>query len=70
MNPRSTTTGVEVGFSSTIDSPSPLDVVPPGKYHCDEVLLWQGAWVHPNCPSNAWLTATPPPSTVTVSASQ
>ena len=40
--------------------------MPPGKYQLAAVVLWQGASDHPEEPWTAWVTATPPPETVTV----
>ena len=44
--------------------------MPPGKYQPAAVVLWQGAEDQPAEPWTAWLTATPPPETVTVWDSQ
>src|SRR5580658_10515087 len=64
---RSTTTGVDVGFSSDIDNVLAAAVEPPAKYHWAEVVVWHGACDHPNEPFTVWVTATPPPEVTTVS---
>ena len=64
---RSTTTGVDVGFSSDIDSVSAAAVEPPAKYHWAELVVWHGACDQPNEPFTVWVTATPPPDVMTVS---
>src|SRR5580700_385935 len=69
MKVRSTTTGVDVGLSSETYSGSEFAVVPPGKYHWSAVVLWHGVSDQPDEPLTAWVTATPPPETVTVWAS-
>ncbi len=69
MKARSTTTGVEVGFSREMESGSELAVVPPGKYQAEAVVLWHGASDHPDVPWTAWVAATPPPERMTVSDS-
>jgi hypothetical protein len=70
MKLRSTTTGVDVGLRSETYSPSPFAVVPPGKYHDADVVLWHGDWDQPEDPCTACVTATPPPETDTISDSQ
>jgi hypothetical protein len=67
---RSTTTGVDVGFSSEMESVSAAAVEPPGKYHWAEVVVWHGACDQPKEPFTAWVTATPPPDVMTVSDTQ
>src|SRR5580700_5600706 len=70
MKVRSTTTGVDVGLRSETYSPSEFAVVPPGKNHEADVLLWHGAWDQPEAACTACETATPPPETDTISDSQ
>ena len=43
--------------------------MPPGKYQSAAVVLWHGDWDQPDEPCTTWVTATPPPETVTVSPS-
>src|SRR3984957_1851876 len=67
---RSTTTGVEVGFSNDMESVLAAAVEPPAQYHGGEVVVWHGACDQPNEPLTVWLTATPPPDVMTVSDTQ
>ena len=64
---RSTTSGVEVGLKSDMNSAFEPVVTPLGKYHCCDVLLWHGASAHPDDPCSVCDTATPPPDKVTAS---
>src|SRR6185437_14700829 len=66
---RSTTSGVEVGLKSAMNNELAPVVVPLGKNHCREVLLWHGASAHPAAPWTVWDTATPPPDSMTTSDS-
>src|ERR1700683_2684805 len=70
MKVRSTTTGVDVGFSSEMTRVFAAAVEPPGKYHWAEVVVWHGACDQPNVPFTVWVTATPPPDVMTVSDTQ
>src|ERR1700733_2508145 len=67
---RSTTTGVEGGFSNDMESGLAAAVEPPAKYHWAEVVVWHGACDQPNVPFTVWVTATPPPDVMTVSDTQ
>src|SRR5580692_1720215 len=67
---RSTTTGVDVGFSSEMESVLAAAVEPPAKYHWAEVVVWHGACDQPRGSCTVWVTATPPPDVMTVSDTQ
>ena len=69
-NPRSTTSGVDVGLKRATNRASEPVVTPLGKNHCRDVALWHGDSDQPDGPSVAWVTATPPPESVTASEIQ
>jgi hypothetical protein len=64
----STTTGVDVGFRRERSSPFEAAVDPTGKYHVADVVDTHGATDQPVVPCTSWLTPTPPPAIVTMSA--
>jgi hypothetical protein len=69
MKRRSTTTGADVGLRSETHSVLEPAVDPEAKYQLADVELWQGTIDQPAGPWTACDTDTPPPSRVTVSAS-